>query len=290
MLKRLADQTLYEILEVPPDASSRDIAEAVERARALYGPGSIATYTLMSSEEASLLTRRIEEAQSTLLDPDARRRYDELLGDRSGAANAETSEGDARWSPPARVLPLVPQPDREEALREAEASAEESWPLRPGHGAGAHAPPPPPAAEAPPIPQRPPPIPLRREVSGPAMTPVPLPSVAQAAPEPIPLVSAAGPGGAPVPDATAWTGEVLRRLREARGITLPQLSERIKVTRHHIENIEGDRFALLPAPVYLRGILLSMARELRLDGQKVARSYLERVAAATAAPGVPRSR
>jgi hypothetical protein len=285
VLKRLADQTLYEILEVPPDASSRDIAEAVERARALYGPGSIATYTLMSSEEASLLTRRIEEAQSTLLDPDARRRYDELLGDRSGAANAETAEADARWSPPARVLPLVPQPDREEALREAEASAEESWPLRPGQVIT-----PPPAAEPPPAPQRPPPIPLRREVSGPAMTPVPLPSVAHAAPDPIPLVSAAGPGAAPAPDATAWTGEVLRRLREARGITLPQLSERIKVTRHHIENIEADRFGLLPAPVYLRGILLSMARELRLDGQKVARSYLERVAAATAAPGAPRPR
>ncbi|ACG73204.1 heat shock protein DnaJ domain protein [Anaeromyxobacter sp. K] len=292
MLKRLADQTLYEILEVPPDASSRDIAEAVERARALYGPGSIATYTLMSSEEASLLTRRIEEAQSTLLDPDARRRYDDLLGDRSGAANAETSEADAgdRWPAPARVLPLVPQPDREEALREAEASAEESWPLRPGHAAGASAPtPPPPTDGPPPVPPRPPPIPLRREVSGPAMTPVPLPSAAQAGPEPIPLVSAAAPGGAPAPEATAWTGEVLRRLREARGITLQQLSERIKVTRHHIENIEGDRFALLPAPVYLRGILLSMARELRLDGQKVARSYLERVSAATA-PGAPRPR
>ncbi|ABC81674.1 helix-turn-helix domain-containing protein [Anaeromyxobacter dehalogenans] len=290
MLKRLADQTLYEILEVPPDASSRDIAEAVERARALYGPGSIATYTLMSSEEASLLTRRIEEAQSTLLDPDARRRYDDLLGDRSGAANAETAEAEAgaRWPQPARVLPLVPQPDREEALREAEASAEESWPLRPGHAAGASAPTPPPAPEPPPLPARPPPIPLRREVSGPAMTPVPLPS--QAAPEPIPLVAAAAPGGAPAPDATAWTGEVLRRLREARGITLQQLSERIKVTRHHIENIEGDRFGLLPAPVYLRGILLSMARELRLDGQKVARSYLERVAAATPGPGAPRPR
>jgi cytoskeletal protein RodZ len=48
------------------------------------------------------------------------------------------------------------------------------------------------------------------------------------------------------------------------------------VTRHHLENIEADRFGALPAPVYLRGILMSLARELRLDGQKVARSYLER--------------
>jgi cytoskeletal protein RodZ len=84
----------------------------------------------------------------------------------------------------------------------------------------------------------------------------------------------------PATDATAWSGEVLKQLREARGITLQQLAERTKVTRHHIENIEGDRYGHLPAAVYLRGILLSIARELRLDGQKVARSYLERVAGA----------
>jgi cytoskeletal protein RodZ len=57
------------------------------------------------------------------------------------------------------------------------------------------------------------------------------------------------------------------------------MSERTKVTRHHVENIEAERFSALPAPVYLRGILLTMARELRLDGQKVARAYLERVTA-----------
>jgi cytoskeletal protein RodZ len=77
---------------------------------------------------------------------------------------------------------------------------------------------------------------------------------------------------------------VLRQVRESRGITIERISERTKVVRHHIENIEGDRYGLLPAPVYLRGILLGIARELRLDGQKVARSYLEHMAAG-AAPG-----
>lgn len=285
MLKRLADQTLYEILEVPPDAPSGDIAEAVERARALYGPGSIATYTLMSSDEASLLSRRIAEAQSTLLDPDARARYDAGLGELAGSGGNGHPVAEPRWPPvlPAvRVLPLVPEPDPDEAEHEAAEQAEESWPLRPGRAPAAAEPPPPPA--------RPPPIPLRREVNGPSMTPVSLPSAAHEAAPPIPLVSAADATQGVPPDATAWTGEVLRRLREARGITLPQLSERIKVTRHHIENIEADRFAQLPAPVYLRGILLSVARELRLDGQKVARSYLERVAQATGGPGAPKAR
>ena len=85
-----------------------------------------------------------------------------------------------------------------------------------------------------------------------------------------------------VPEGAAWTGEMLRQLREARGLTLAQVSERTKVTRHHLENVEAERFEALPAPVYLRGILMSLSRELRLDGQKVARSYLERMAAAAA--------
>jgi cytoskeletal protein RodZ len=82
-----------------------------------------------------------------------------------------------------------------------------------------------------------------------------------------------------MPDGAAWTGEALRRVREARGITVQQIAERTKVTRHHVENIEAERYGALPAPVYLRGILLSLARELRLDGQKVARAYLDRAAA-----------
>ena len=83
-----------------------------------------------------------------------------------------------------------------------------------------------------------------------------------------------------MPEGSAWTGDALRRVREARGITVPQIAERTKVTRYHVENIEAERFSALPAPVYLRGILLSLARELRLDGQKVARAYLDRAAAA----------
>ena len=144
------------------------------------------------------------------------------------------------------------------------------------------------AAPAPPplAPQRPP-ILLSREVAPPpaerpAATPAPVTTPIPTAP----LVVATAPA-----DGTTWSGEVLRQIREARGISLQQISERTKVTRHHIENIEGDRFELLPAAVYLRGILLSVARELRLDGQKVARSYLERVSAASApTTPVPRPR
>ncbi len=298
-MKRLSEQTLYEILEVPPDASRGAIAVAVQRARALYGPGSLATYTLMSTEEAALLTRRIDDAEATLLDDRARERYDAKL---PGAAPAPAVIRPLAPRPTPPVIPAVrmvpPAPrehEAEEARRQGDpedrddagpGSAGDGWPA--GERAGASRPSQPPAA-----PEARSPILLSREVSAPTPRPATIPAVTPAPPAP-PTPRAPEPPAAPshaaMPDATSWTGEVLRRLREARGITLDQLSVRIKVTRHHIENIEADRFTALPAPVYLRGILLSMARELRLDGQKVARSYLDRAATAGAPGPGPKAR
>jgi hypothetical protein len=91
--------------------------------------------------------------------------------------------------------------------------------------------------------------------------------------EPLRLDTPARPA-APAPE-PRWTGAALRRAREGRGLTVHQLAERTKVTRHHIENVEADRWERLPPPVYLRGVLLALAKELRLDGQRVSRSYLD---------------
>ncbi|HSN14263.1 MAG TPA: helix-turn-helix transcriptional regulator, partial [Anaeromyxobacteraceae bacterium] len=88
----------------------------------------------------------------------------------------------------------------------------------------------------------------------------------------------------PIIEGAIWTGEALRKVRESRGLSVRELCDRTKITRYHLENIEAERFSLLPAAVYLRGILVAVARELRLDGQKVARSYLERMSGAGADP------
>ncbi len=264
-MKPLAQQTLYEILEVRPDATTVDIGAAYEKARALYGPGSIATYTLLAPDEAELLMARLEEARATLLDAPARARYDERIAALAAAAPA------APWAPPPAPAPapsiqLLPPPPEED--EEDEGSRDEGLLPAPEHAAAAA---PERGGFAPTPAPRPTPIRLEREVSRPGVTPLP---VAARAPP-------AEQRPAHVPDASAWTGEILRSVREARGISIQQISDRTKVVRHHIENIEADRFGLLPAPVYLRGILLGVARELRLDGQKVARSYLERMAAAS---------
>ncbi len=200
-MKRFLEQTFYDLLEVSRSATPEEVVRAYERARALYGPGSLAAYTLLRREEAATLAARIEEARQTLLDAETRAAYD---------ARLPVDE-----SRPARA----PEP----------------------------APPPPPS---PPV-ARPSPV------------------------EPRPFVP---------PEGAIWTGELLRQAREARGLSVSQMADRTKVSRAHIEAVEEERFEQLPVAVYLRGIVMCIARELRLDGQKVSRSYLERASA----PKAPR--
>jgi hypothetical protein len=76
------------------------------------------------------------------------------------------------------------------------------------------------------------------------------------------------------PDAE-FNGELLRRVRESRGYSLHQVAERTRISLRHLENVEADRYDALPTQVYLRGILMNLARELGLDALRVSRSYLE---------------
>ena len=78
---------------------------------------------------------------------------------------------------------------------------------------------------------------------------------------------------------TEYTGELLRRIREARGVGLRELATRTRITLGHLENIEAEAYENLPERVYLRGILTAYARELKVDGARLAETYLARWAA-----------
>jgi hypothetical protein len=77
-----------------------------------------------------------------------------------------------------------------------------------------------------------------------------------------------------VPPDVEFNGDLLRQVRMARGLSLAQVAERTRIGLKHLENVEGDRYDALPVGVYLRGILMSLARELGLDGLRVSKSYL----------------
>ncbi|HET9597940.1 MAG TPA: helix-turn-helix domain-containing protein [Anaeromyxobacteraceae bacterium] len=306
-MKPLQEQTLYEILEVPVDAPEAEIVKAWDRVNGMYGPGSLATYTLMAPDEAELLGRRLDEAITVLLDPEERRRYDaRICGSGTPAPVAGRGEDGTAQRPPApapkeapsHVLHAAPEPLRKlPPIIPPKAPAVEAAPpilllSRPVEERAplalvTPAPVPQPIPLATPVPLSPP---FAAVEPKPASTP---PPVAPAAAPP----AAASPAPLPrhvtqelvIPPGARFTGEILRRAREARGLTVAQMCERTKVIRHHIENLEADRYDRLPAAVYLRGILMALAKELRLDGQKVARSYLEAMqGAAPPPPPAPR--
>ncbi|MHB8878737.1 MAG: helix-turn-helix domain-containing protein, partial [Myxococcaceae bacterium] len=83
-----------------------------------------------------------------------------------------------------------------------------------------------------------------------------------------------------IPPDAEFNGELLRQVRMSRGISLEQLAERTRITSRHLGNVEADRYDALPATVYIRGILMNIARELGLDPLRVCKSYLGLVGAA----------
>jgi hypothetical protein len=347
-VKPVAEQTLYEILEVPVDAPESEIVKAWERAEAMYGPGSFSTYTLISPDEAQVMSSRLEEALNVLLDPAERTLYDARI--HAGAvahavphAVPRSVNGDdgtaARWlaplppiipplaasSPglmtvdrllsaahpedvePEGALPglqLVPTPEAASPAEHRDAPAAE--PAIPTDERGARG-----AAASSDESERADPPPILLTVVVEEASPIPLETPAPISPpfaalleSPAalavsPLAQAPGTCRDPelarpqedgaaleevvVPQGEPFTGALLRRLREARGLSVQLVCERTKISRYHLENIEADLVEKLPAQVYLRGILMALAKELRLDGQKVTRSYLE---AATARPPV----
>ena len=71
-------------------------------------------------------------------------------------------------------------------------------------------------------------------------------------------------------------GSVLERVREARGVTLQQISASTKISPPNLRFIEADNFASLPAPVFVRGFLEQIARRLRVDAHWVVGGYMAR--------------
>lgn len=85
------------------------------------------------------------------------------------------------------------------------------------------------------------------------------------------------PGGdkaaAAMPESYEGVGHSLRTVRERKGLTLADVSARIRVRKPHLEAIEHGRFQELPGPVYVTGFLRAYADVLGLDPEHVVSSF-----------------
>src|SRR5215813_8092013 len=76
-------------------------------------------------------------------------------------------------------------------------------------------------------------------------------------------------GGYPTTDAqtggSIGLGELLRGAREARGLTLQQISFETKIPQRHLEALEHDNLGVSPGGFYQRAAVRAYARAVRLD-------------------------
>jgi hypothetical protein len=73
-------------------------------------------------------------------------------------------------------------------------------------------------------------------------------------------------------------GSTIKRMREARKISLDTLAELTKIRRPYLVAIEEHDAENLPSRVYLRGFLTQIARVLRVDKVKLSEGYLAFIA------------
>ena len=74
-----------------------------------------------------------------------------------------------------------------------------------------------------------------------------------------------------------WTGPLLRKIRDLRDIPMERLVEVTRIRRSYLAAIEQEEFGKLPAPVFVRGFLIQIARELKVPSSRLVNSYLGRL-------------
>ena len=78
-------------------------------------------------------------------------------------------------------------------------------------------------------------------------------------------------------------GDELRAAREARHLSLSEVSERLHIRSVYLEALENENWALIGAPVYVRGFLRTYARYLGLEPEPAVQDFNETLARVPAA-------
>jgi len=95
-MKRLIEQTFYELLGIKFDASSFEINRAYKENYQLYHEDSLVSYSFFSREERKDILAKLDEAYSTLIDEKKRSRYDQSLIECGILQEEMKSQGDRK--------------------------------------------------------------------------------------------------------------------------------------------------------------------------------------------------
>ncbi|MDH3769434.1 MAG: DUF4115 domain-containing protein [Nitrospirota bacterium] len=70
-------------------------------------------------------------------------------------------------------------------------------------------------------------------------------------------------------------GEYLKQAREKKGLSLEQIASQTRIQEHHLQALESEDFANLPAKVFAKGFVRSYAKALGLDEEEALQCFLE---------------
>jgi curved DNA-binding protein CbpA len=235
---------LYDILELTPDATPQEIRSAYLRLKSAYGKDNIAHYSVFSREETESMLQNVENAYLVLSNPEKRRSYDEAQGFRPSSqppVHTQSSNPDADFF----SLSGSPQGPQSGALSSAHLAGLTATPISTATAASA-------------------------VTSAAAMISShhPLQPSLETMMNDIDLI---------IKNEQFWTGASLRRIREARRISLEDLSDYTRISRTYLHALEEENYNRLPAVVYVRGFLQQISRRLKLPADLVTRTYLDRM-------------
>jgi cytoskeletal protein RodZ len=235
--------SLYDTLELTPDATPQEIRSAYLRLRSAYGKDNIAHYSVFSREETESMLQNIENSYMVLSNPEKRRAYDEAQGFRPASAAAPAFSGDRAAAP---ADPFASHDAMSATFSSAQLASLTA----------SHYPEQAPQAQA-----------ARTQIIQTLHPPADsgFTDIDQA-----------------IKNEQFWTGPGIRRVREAKRISLEDLSDFTRISRTYLHALEEENYSKLPAVVYVRGFLQQVSRRLKLPGDLVTRQYLDRMR--TAAP------
>lgn len=226
----------YRVLEIPPRASSKEVQAAYQRLRRAYDPETTYLSPLLDVPALRATLARIEDSYRTLIFLESREEYDRQM------LENRPEGGNAAAAPGEGAHPPPLEVAGSGSLSPCDSA------VAPGPS---------------------PPIPAAAGSSTPSgSTPTPAttttPTVAPADPDPV--------DARPLP----VTGAELREERERQNQTLETIAEKTKIRPAHLQAIEEERYADLPAAVYVRGFLKEYGGCLGFQGDEIARRYIER--------------
>jgi hypothetical protein len=259
----------YDVLDIRPNASPSEVREAYYRAKSAFNKDSAALYSLVAPEEREEILARIEEAYDILSNDDRRRHYDDHQGIIENTGVIESTRESEKVVSIDRVPPMdaFGEEETDELLvaptTDFQGSSEVTKEFDRGEFRSSD------------TPVSMPPAPKPQNYVGnnpPAQPPATPPRMKNENPE-AELQREIG-------TEIDWRGSFLRHVREAQNISVEEMSAQTKLSKTYIIAIEEENYKKLPAPVFVRGFLVQIARILKLPSDKILASYLERFKAA----------